>query len=345
MMLCRLATIRLDRQPPSTMGRWTYAASNGVQVRIGDIDGVQSCYPPWAQPAPPGDRALIAWPYEHSRVRVFVSASVDAGPVPVFDGGLRVPEEPRRRAEIAIGEYADVLAVAHQCRRTLRSPRPCVALEPSTDSEREVVGGAHLRVSEVGVGTARVMPAVVPGELTTVLADRLDGLALLADALAEDTAIGRVRELFRFFERAFRSGPHECVRPLTAFLQSNPRQDALGFSEDELKHWFESLRPEAVHGDRRRTYARSPDAEPFFGRMEVAAYDVLFNKTEWRRPSTHRRSQQEFMGGLLPDGRTPVTFHPGSTLVVPWIDEWGVYPVDHEAKVALPPDWIWRVLR
>src|SRR5207249_4919100 len=122
----------------------------------------------------------------------------------IVDGRLVMPGEPRARAESAIGEFGDVLGVAFQCKRVLRSPRPCVALRPeSPDEAAAIVGVPGLRREWLSHPQAQVMPPVVPARLAPALADRLDGLALLADSLGDDNAVARARELFRLFERAF----------------------------------------------------------------------------------------------------------------------------------------------
>ncbi len=78
-----------------------------------------------------------------------------------------------------------------------------------------------LAAPSLGGTGVRIMPPAMPHVISQdALQDRLDGVALLADSLSEDSAIARARELFRLFERAFRAGPSGCVDPLTSFLQS-----------------------------------------------------------------------------------------------------------------------------
>lgn len=56
----------------------------------------------------------------------------------------------------------------------------------------------------------------------------------------------------------------------------------LEYASPEVDEWFK-LRPLVIHADRRDDYARSRDIEPYIGRMEFGAYDVLFNKATWRK--------------------------------------------------------------
>ncbi len=52
-----------------------------------------------------------------------------------------------------------------------------------------------------------------------VLFDRLDGVALLAEALNSPAPLGRYLQLMRLFERAFRRGPGRLTDPLVELLQ------------------------------------------------------------------------------------------------------------------------------
>lgn len=341
--LLRLATIRLAGPPPRVFDSLPYLASNGVEVRPDSVDGLPSD-PPGDLEGVPSGGLIVTWPREDQRVRLVVFATVDAGAPSLTGDRLDVPDEPRRRAEAAIGEYADLLAIIHQCKRSIRSPRPSLALAPASHDELlrlEDVPGLSQR--SAGSAAVRVIPLISTEAGSQILADRLDGVGLLADALSEDTAIGRVRELFRFFERAFRLPPPKCISPVATFLQSNPRHKDLGFTGKEVSYWFETLRAEVTHADWRPSYLRSADLEPYLGRLELAAYDVLFNKSIWRHPSATRQSRMDFMSGISPQGTSVVVFQPTATLLVAWMDPYNVYPVDHEATVTLPQPWIWRL--
>ena len=341
--MLRLATISLTRPPPTRFDPRPYRATNSLEVHVQGIDGIAE----QVSDEPQTDRSegvSVIWPREHETARVAIAVPVEAGPPEVAGAALVVPDAPRRAAEAAIGEYADVLGVLYQCKRTVRSPQPCVALAASSaDEEAQFEDVRTLLAGEGGFPSARVMPLVPTHTLMVAIADRLDGLALLADSLAEDTAVARSRELFRLFERAFRRGPSACVEPLTTFLTRHPQHHALGFTSAEVQFWMENLRAESVHADRRPSFARSPEVEPFLARMEFAAYDVLFNKDRWRQPSAARRSQQVFMSAVESDRRGLVVFQPGAPVMINWIDPWGVFPTDYRARLTLGPEWIWRL--
>ncbi len=217
-----------------------------------------------------------------------------------------VPDEERRRAEAAIVEYGDLLGVMLQCKRQFRSPDPCVAV---TFTPEEVANGVvGLARSHDRFTKARVLrhSEKDPSIVERLVADRLDGIALLADSLAEDGAAARVRDLFRLFERAFALSPGRAIKPLTSFLASSPRR--LGYTESEVASWLVSLRSKLSHADRRDDYARSHDADPFLGRIEYAAYDVLFNKAKWRDQSADRRDGLRFASAVDQSRTNSVVF-------------------------------------
>jgi len=336
--LLRLATIRLSSPPPTTVSGTPYRASNGVTVTVSQLET------PEAVPGAAGPGPTIAWPYEHTQARVMVEVLVDAGAPQVRGDRLLVPPEPRICAEDAISEFADILAVLHQCRRTIRSPNGAtVALGPG-GTGGDPPSGIHGLLPQVTVRpSARVMPVMEPAALAAATADRSDGLAMLADALFEEAAVGRVRELFRLFERAFARGPSKCIDPLSSFLQSSPRQDASKFDLDEVTAWMHELRPSATHGDRREEYARSADAAPYMARMEAAAYDVLLHKATWHDPSPARRQLINFMSVPGTRNAGSVLLQPGATVMVDWIDPFGIYPIDWERRCTINDPWVWRM--
>ncbi len=331
MLLTRLATIELNRPAPSRLGRWTLQASNQVAVTVSMIQGAEDIT---TAPAPQPAGLSFAWPYERTSARLAVAATVPAGAVQVDSDHLAaIPDQPRLMAEAAILEYADLLGVTYQCRRVVRSPKPCVALSGEDDQERDTLKAATgLRAPLRSRPRAVLLPEMLAGSsIGVTVVDRLDGLALLADALSEDGPVGQVHDLFRVLERAFATGPVSCIDPLLALLQAGPVD--LGWSRDEIADWFLRLRPEVTHADRRPVYARAADVAPHLGRIEYAAYDVLFNKETWRTTDGARRNAILLGAGIERDGDTMRIQRPDVTIVMPWIDPFGVFPIDFDFTV------------
>src|SRR5439155_3384237 len=106
-------------------------------------------------------------------------------------------------------------------------------------------------------------------------------------AHSQQHALGRYRDLIRFFERAFALPASRLEGPLTAFL--DPRY---AYSSGEIRSWI-VVRDPASHADMRRHFALEPDAQPFLDRMQQAGRDVLMNKAVWRDASPTRRAAWE----------------------------------------------------
>lgn len=338
--LTRLVSIELTNPSPAAVTPQTCTATNGVVITLGAVDGNRE------PPAPAGAGVTVMWPFERDRVMVAASATVAAGPPDIDgDGRLRVPSGPRSRAEAALEEFADLLAVGHQCARVVRSPMAAsVTMSAADDTEQAAIAG----VTEFAMPddaekapTARVIAAIHPSQLSEVLGDRLDGVALMADALSEVNAVARARELFRFFERAFTRGSSRLTAPLAKFLRSHPRQDALAYSTEEVQHWLTTLRGQTIHADERPTFARTGELRPHLGRLEVAAYDVLFNKKVWRSENTSRRQGVSILSAVKPDRRGVVLLSPAAELRMSWLDRFERYPTDFAMKVGVAAGHVW----
>jgi hypothetical protein len=337
MWLARTAIIELSDPPPLQLGRHDFKAANGCVVSVISIGGAEE----FAESSLDASRVL--WPYESDSATVAVSVTLGVEPPELIAGRLRVPPAPRERAEAAIDEYADFVAITNQCRRKVRSPMAaCVAVAPATDTERAAITGiTEMYADHQAHPMPRVLPTMAAGALQRLLEDRPDAVALLADALSEPSATARVREFFRLFERAFAKGSTKLVDPLTAFLVSHPRHDALRYGRDEVVHWLTTLRPEIVHGDKRHVLPRAGDVEPYLGRLEVAVYDVVLNKANWHRSDSARRHGQPLLTGVQSDRLGVVLLDPRAAMRTGWRDWVGKYPTDWSARVALGPEWIW----
>jgi len=143
-------------------------------------------------------------------------------------------------------------------------------------------------------------------------------------------------------ERAFTKASTPLIGPLTDFLSNHPRQDVLQYDRDEVTHWLTSLRPQTVHGDHKhKALARSADVQPYLGRLEVAAYDVVLNKRNWQRSDSARRDGQPLVSAVQADRHSVVLMDPAATIRTQCKDSFGRYPTDWTARLSLGPEWIW----
>lgn len=338
MWLSRAALIELSDPAPLELSRRVFLASNGCTVTVSSIGGAKE------MSGSPADGTRVTLPREGDATTVGVSVILGVGPPDLLAGRLLVPSEPRVRAEAAIEEYADLLAVTQQCRRIVRSPMAaCVAMAAVDDAERAAIADVtEWQADSQTPGVARVLPTLAPHDVQPLFEDRPDAVALLADAVSEPNAAARARELFRLLERAFTKASTPLIDPLTGFLSSHPRQDVLQYDRDEVTHWLTVLRPQTVHGDHKhKSLARSADVQPYLGRLEVAAYDVVLNKRNWQRSDSARRDGQPLLSAVQADRHSVVLMDPAATIRTHWKDSFGKYPTDWTARISLGSEWIW----
>jgi hypothetical protein len=248
-----------------------------------------------------------------------------------------VPEPARRAARLAIESVANVLVVAENGRRKLSSPNPYIAFEAESEDERTWLE------SSVGIlggldGQARggvELSVPLDNELLTHVADRWDGVALIAESRAHDHPTGEFHELIRLFERAFRSPVGKLPDLLAAFLHP-----PFSYTRSEVVHWVETLRHPATHADVRREFVLEADVRPAIGRMQQAALDVLLNKARWRDPSTDRRDAWLPTAGTRDTAGTAYAFQHTSVKIIGELsDRWGEYPLDLERRIRTPAEW------
>jgi hypothetical protein len=201
-------------------------------------------------------------------------------------GEVTVPEQARKRAEVAIETVANFLSVLNHSRRRIASPRPFVALGIDDEDEKGWASslsrfqGEHTSIPK----TSYCLPTT--SENLQAFSDRLDGVALLAEALAHEHSTGKFHEFMRLFERAFALAPSQFEKKLAQFL----RGADLGYDRAEVKRWIE-LRNPATHANdlTRSDIVFESHVRPVIARMEQAAFDVLLNKNTWAHSSKERR--------------------------------------------------------
>lgn len=125
-----------------------------------------------------------------------------------------------------------------------------------------------------------------------LLVDRQDGIESLSEALHSGSDLAMYREYVRFFELAFGHAGKSLYKPLLRFLHNGP----VNLTKSEVSNWFNNLRARAIHGDKKKPMS-SLDIIQHTNNMKMAAYDVLFNKVEWKNSDMTRRKGIEFISG------------------------------------------------
>jgi hypothetical protein len=279
-----------------------------------------------------------------SRLRLFVCAEVplESRPNLEDDGKIDVDEDIVRRSEQAIELFADLAAVATFSTRVITSPVPAAGFSDVSPADRQWLATC----SGFLQSTQRIpfIPTMVSitDPAFSALDDRRSGVALLAEALANTHTTGRFREIARFFEEAFAAEPGKLVDPLSDFLSY---YDRLQYTLDEIETWRQ-LRHRATHADKPNNPNKKPalarDVRPILMRVELAAYDVLFNKQNWNKPDSARRDVWTPTGGVLRDERHAVLRAQTATCMeaIGILDGFGAYPFDFSAKLeSSREDW------
>jgi hypothetical protein len=254
------------------------------------------------------------------------------------DGGVVIPERERREAEIAIETAVNLMAISQGTHRSISSPTPAAALLADDDDGREWLAGAsYLDLRPPGNGRPQPSWKIeLTEEIQKGLADRLDGVALLAEALAHKHLTGRFHEYLRLFERAFARPARNLAEPLAEVL--DPR---FGYTTGEIEHWLGVLRDPATHADARPVFVLEADVRPVVGRIHQAAFDLLMNKENWRSADTARRELWRAPTGTTGMGNDIfATRGEALAITAQLMDPFDAYPMDLSAIMnPLPAGW------
>lgn len=330
MQLTRLAIIGLSNPAPPKLLRTAYLARNGVRVVVNDVNGAELT----AERVPLAGFQFI-WPRNEAEVHVAVSATVSGLEAEFSEAGhIVIPTGARLRAEAAIEEFGEILAVAYQCRRVVRSSDPCVALHADHPGEFQSADSLE-KPSSLGRSAPRLLDPLVDPEVAELMQDRHVGASLLADALSSESPIERARDFYRLYESAFASGMGGMTKKLYAFLSSSPYE--MEFSTIEIHKWV-SLRGSVMHADKRVAFG--VDIDPCLIRMEWAAYDLILHKQKWGTTDVLRRPGLAFKSGVVPS-KGLVAW--GEAVVrTQWLDPFGAYEIDRTMTPKLGDDFLFN---
>jgi hypothetical protein len=255
-------------------------------------------------------------------------------------GYILVPDLQRKQAEAAIEAFANLLAVSTRSSRRITSPVPYLALIPEDREVHERLNRTKGLLLPTG-GFASSPFNISDDDCLQHLADRLDGVALLAEALTQDHAVGRARELYRFFERAFACNEKYLGKFLKEFLRGTPHN----FSDTEINRWIKS-RGRTIHADRSDEFFLERDCRLISQRMEEAAFDILFNKEEWRSRTAARRIAFPIPIGTTSYNCRDMFKRPSAEVPIAYqfLDAFSSYVINLEMNLQmglknLPTDW------
>lgn len=207
---------------------------------------------------------------------------------PNSDLAVLLSGQARHDAEEALEYLARLSAIEERTTHELSSPEPFIGLTSDNLDDLAQLDGRAValepRVIRIRSKAEAAMNILGTVEMSA-LADRPEGVALLAEALNSRSPLGRYSQLIRLFESAFHLGSRGLTEPLVNFLASSEHW----FKAEEVRQWTDA-RAFAIHADRRHTIYLDSDLRPFETRMLEAGYDVLLNKVKWRSKSPDRRT-------------------------------------------------------
>jgi len=278
-----------------------------------------------------------------SNRHILAIASIDLSPgIQVdADGYVVLPAGYRSECEDAIMYCADVLGVCARSRRRVGSAFPSVAFSELSGSERTLLDSSR-GFLPMTAAVASAVPTVdlANAQLMASLKDRAAGVYLLAEVHSSDSSLARYRELLRFFEHAFRLDSVSLQARLSIFLSGA----GYGYTANEIADWM-TLRGGVVHGDFKRAKRLVTESEVrlVLGRMEQAAYDVLFNKQLWHDNSSARRLMYKPDCALGEGGATNLRLRAGAPaqFIITALDDWSVFPKNFQAVWTQLPDSWW----
>lgn len=200
---------------------------------------------------------------------------------------LVAPKELRSECEHAVEHIAKVIAFANKTSVSFYSPLGiCASFLYESQSELEQLKTSLGFPKIEGAKLFQPDPPKLNKQLFSDLADRLDGLNLLSEAINHTYPENGFRDYIRLFENAFRRPATSIRKKLQQFL--NPK---MGYTGKEIESWL-NLRHPMSHADniKSNSIALSRDVLNKIHRIEQAAYDTLLNKKVWGTFSKERRS-------------------------------------------------------
>ena len=184
----------------------------------------------------------------------------------------------------AIEYYANLLSIQYRTGSTIVSPEIYAGIQPVDDEAKAHFAQAkRIKRNSLSLGN-RMWPNDVKGCFNELI-DRQDGVSLLAEALSHSHPTGRLHEYFRVIELAFTvSYRAACQHILLDYFK--PTQYKIGRAE--LDSWIDA-RDKSTHADK-NPFILLSETRKVIDRVELAAYDVLFNKAMWKDKGIDRCS-------------------------------------------------------
>lgn len=227
---------------------------------------------------------------------VIISMVPLSNPPPAAPQPIEIDEDARKAAEELVEVATRLRALEMRTTHSIASPIPCLAVWCEDPKALKGLDGRAVNLDIFAAspqGSGGVGLVSRDDSHFDLIQDRIDGLALLTEALNARSPLGQYGQLMRLFERAFHRSPGKVEAILNTFLAGATYHN---FECDEIHAWVNARGP-AIHADRREEFLLDSDVRPLLPRMFEAGYDLLLNKTHWRSPSVDRRDAWKPVAG------------------------------------------------
>lgn len=250
-----------------------------------------------------------------------------------------VPEAERLKLENLIEDTVNTISIANMSARQLSSPNPSIAFYPETLEDRIWLSNKKGILYPDQTTNTSCQPATLDvREHLDTLSDRLDGVALVSEALCHSHACGKFHEYFRVIERAFGLSSKKLIDPLFLYFTGTVYE----YTRKEIEKWI-VVRHGITHADVKPKLLYESDVSAIIPRLEGAALDVLFNKEKWRSQDVKRTQRwtppagMEASGPFLQKGKI-------GKITLKVMDEFNSFPKDIELPSLPLPDDHWTGL-
>lgn len=226
--------------------------------------------------------------FEENILYVLVTSIVKLNNYPALDekNNIQFPLKEIGMAERDIEKESNLLSVKTKSLKEIFSPIPYFLFAYKTHEELcwlnntsgYIIDGKPTVSEYFSVHECQNVPP-------SLLADRIDGIALLSEALCHKNYMGKYRDYMRLFELSFSRKTSQLSKKLYQFLQGFT---AANYTKQEVEEWIKYRNPSS-HANQEQ-FSTEKNVKPYIQRIEQAAYDILYNKKYWKSYSKERRN-------------------------------------------------------
>ena len=240
-----------------------------------------------------------------------------------------------------IEDVINLISLSQNTGNNISSPRPSIFLESENLDDTAILRKVKKLSFDKMINIARqnIEHTFDLGFCLNNFNDRLDGVKIYSEANSTKSSSGKFREYIRLFEKGFKSSNSGLIKPLADFLSGYTK---LNYDKSEIENWI-NMRNKSVHANCKDGFLIERDIISLIPRLEQAAIDILFNKSNWGDRSINRRNLFKFKKGIK-DSKNTLFAQPSSNenLSFMYFDESKTFLVNLKANFEqkmIPKNW------